>query len=622
MCGIFGFFNRQSELNVDTLHNIMAKMSTDLNHRGPDDNGTWTNGKFGLGHNRLSILDLSPQSHQPMNDSEEKVKIVFNGEIYNFQILRAVLIKEGHSFKSTGDTEVILKGYLAWGKAVFARLRGMFAIAIWDSRTDELILARDSIGKKPLYYGFCSKNSLVFASEIKAILNWPTMLRKPNLEAIHHFLTFQYVPAPLTAFSYIQQIPHGYLLIVNGKGQIQTERYWHLSAPNKQVSEKTFPALKEELFSQLKESVKMRMVADVSVGALLSGGVDSSAIVAMMSLESMQKIKTFSVGFNEEAYDERKYARIVAERFGTEHHELIVEPKAVEILPKLIWHYGQPFADPSAIPCFYVSEFARKHVKVVLTGDGGDENFIGYSRYESCFQYLKGANPPNVLSKIKQAFMRLRGHPVTLNSRRYEPYICYFSDRDKKLGYGEALLPYLEKSSLDILEHYFAQMPNIVDGACWADINTYLIDDILIKLDVASMAYSLEARSPFLDQHFMKWTSEIPYQQKLMGGTLKGFLKKSFEDYLPDEILYRKKMGFGVPIDEWFKRELKEMAYDTLLSTQAIARGLFEPAYVKLMLDEHCAGVRLHHTRLWGLLMLELWYRMWIDSRSAPSDVF
>lgn len=568
-----------------------------------------------------------------MSSEDERIQIVFNGEIYNFLDLRAELSELGYHFKSHTDTEVILNGYHRWGEQVFQRLRGMFAIALWDMRYEKLILARDRVGKKPLFYAWHG-DVLLFGSEIKAILAWPGFKREPNYEAIHHYLSLQYVPAPWSAFKGVHKLPQASYMVVTREGSAEIQNYWSLPEPSL-AQHRPLPELKEELVGLLDETVRMRMISDVPLGAFLSGGVDSSAVVAMMARHSSTRVKTFCIGFDEASYDERVYARMVAEHYGTDHHEMVVRPNAAAVLPLLAWHYNEPFADPSAIPTYYVSQIARQHVTVALNGDGGDESFLGYSRYSQCLQTEWISSLPRPLRQIASRIVqsippemdrhralrvarRWLSYVSEKDSRRYAPSMAYFYDHDKAAGYDHNLLPFLSSSSLDLLEPYFQRSNSYVGGAAWADIHTYLPDDLLVKVDIASMAHGLEARSPLLDHKLMEWAARIPSAQKMQGGVTKAILKSALEPYLPNEILYRPKMGFGVPIDEWLKGELKEFAYDTLLSTKARQRGLITPDYVKTMLDEHCAGIRQHHTRLWALLMLELWFQMWIDPADAP----
>ena len=623
MCGIVGVRSGQrvvSSLMEKRLQGMVATM----HHRGPDASGVWTDGTVGLGHARLAIIDLSVVAGQPMSDDKEEVWLTFNGEIYNFHELRVELEGLGHRFRSRSDTEVILCGYKQWGDDVLQRLQGMFAFGLWDSRKRRLLLARDRIGKKPLYYCWAG-DTFLFASETKAILTWPGVPRTANILAIHDYLTYQYVPSPFTAFSGIECLRPAHSMAIDADGNSRAQRYWSLPAP-KVARPRPISELKEELRAHLDRSVKLRLVSDVPLGAFLSGGVDSAAVVATMARVSNSTVKTFTVGFEEADYDERMYARMVADRYETDHHEFVLKPDAVGVLPKLIWHYGQPFADPSAIPTYYLAELTRRYVTVALNGDGGDESFLGYHRYLECLnnrEYRLPGGISQLLTSFAKAFSSNRRIRRALDSvqaryaesdvERYAPFLVYFNDADKELGYGEALLPLLPDSALNLLTPFFEESPSMLAGAAWADIHTYLPDDLLVKVDIASMAHSLEARSPLLDHMLMEWAACIPTEQKIWGRESKALLKSAMEPYLPKELLYRPKMGFGVPIDQWLRTDLKEMVYDTLLSTRATARGLFKPQYVQMLLDEHCQRVRQHHTRIWALLMLELWYQMWID---------
>ena len=632
MCGIAGIFATKASVPGD-IGAIIGRMVGAVEHRGPDDQGIWVGRGIALGHARLSILDLTAAGRQPMPNGDGSLEIVFNGEIYNFQELREELVQRGYNFKTHTDTEVVLNGYHCWGEQVFERLRGMFAIALWDQRHEKLILGRDRIGKKPLFYAWHG-DILLFGSEIKSILAWPGFKREPDYEALHHYLTLQYVPSPWSAFKGVQKFSSGCYMVVTRNGRASTQRYWALPSPS-QAHHRPLPELKEELLSLLNEAVRMRMIADVPLGAFLSGGVDSSAVVALMARHSNERVKTFCIGFDEASYDERVYARMVAERYDTDHHEMVVRPNAMAILPSLVWHYNEPFADPSAIPTYYVAQMARQHVTVVLNGDGGDESFLGYGRYSQCLETEWIGHLPRPVrqfaSRVVQSippdldcyrglrvFRRWLSYVSEKDSRRYAPSMAYFYDHDKVAGYDHLMRPFLRHSSLDLLEPYFMQSLSYVGGAAWADIHTYLPDDLLVKVDIASMAHGLEARSPLLDHKLMEWAARIPPAQKVEGGVTKFILKSALEPFLPKDVLYRPKMGFGVPIDEWLKGELKEFVYDTLLSSHARQRGVIIPSYVQSMLDEHCSGIRLHHTRLWALLMLELWFQMWIDSTEVP----
>lgn len=638
MCGIGGFLLTHSTITRGAAESRLWRMIATLRHRGPDDEGVWTDGQAGLAHARLSIIDLSPAGHQPMVSADGAAWITYNGEIYNFAEIRQELETLGYPFRSRSDTEVIVNGWQAWGPNIFSRLRGMFALAIWDRRSRRLILARDRLGKKPLYYA-PTATAFLFGSEIKALLTWPGMSRAANLSAIDSYLTFGYVAAPQTAFDGIRKLPAAHYLVLEALpdgslGEPELVRYWRLPGP-RGARRRRAEELRRELVAQLEEAVRLRLISDVPLGAFLSGGVDSSAVVATMARVGGGRVKTFSIGFSAKEYDETRYARMVAQRYATDHEELVVEPDAVAVLPQLIWHYGEPFADPSAIPTYYVSEMARRKVTVALNGDGGDECFLGYNRYKAMHHLSRLDGLPRLgriglgrsLALAPEALQRrfkipriraLLEAPDQRPSRRYAFTIVYFTDDDKAAGYGDAMEEHLAGSALDLLEPYFAEADSLVAGANWADIHTYLPDDLMVKVDVASMAHGLESRSPLLDHVFMEWAAELPEQLKMAHGETKSLFKSAMEPYLPNELLYRPKMGFGCPVDHWFRSELKEFAYDVLLSRSARERSLFRPDYVRRLLDEHCTLTRDHHTRLWALLMLELWFQMWIDSPATP----
>ena len=462
MCGLAGFLLAQP-IERDVAEQRLTAMTATLRHRGPDDEGVWSDGQAGFGFARLAIIDLSPAGHQPMGSADGQVWVTFNGEIYNFLELKAELGAKGHIFRGRSDTEVILAGYLAWGEDVLRRLRGMFAIAIWDRRERRLLLARDRVGKKPLNYALTDEG-IVFGSEIKAVLAWPGMARAPDLGALHKFLTFQYVPAPDTAFQGIRKLPAASKLImtIGSDGRLSSpriERYWRLPAPRQRRRTINASELAEDLVHKLEEAVRLRMISDVPLGAFLSGGVDSSAIVAMMARQGSGRVKTFSIGFENEDYDETRYARMVAERYDTEHHEFVVRPDAVEILPKLVHHYNEPFADPSAVPTFYLAELARRHVTVALNGDGGDEAFMGYGRYTSMSAASKIDHIPKWLRYMGASTVErlpLRGKAAHRAGRiaallradaearqhRYAFTITAFADAQKAAGYGEAMRGY------------------------------------------------------------------------------------------------------------------------------------------------------------------------------------
>ena len=637
MCGIGGFLLAGARLPRDELESRLWTMIATVRHRGPDDEGVWSDDRAGLAHARLSVIDLSPAGHQPMASADGTVWITFNGEIYNFAEIRRDLEKAGYRFQSRSDTEVIVNGWHAWGPRIFSRLRGMFALAIWDRRSRRLVLARDRIGKKPLYYA-ATADAFLFGSEIKALLAWPELPRTPDLSTIDRYLTWGYVPAPYTAFEGIRKLEAAHYLVVETRadGFVEPElvRYWRLPEPRTVRRCRGISDLRHELVGQLEDAVRLRMVSDVPLGAFLSGGVDSSAVVAMMARIGGGTIKTFSIGFSARQYDETYYARMVAQRYATDHQEFVVEPDAVAVLPRLVWHYGEPFADPSAIPTYYVSEMARRKVTVALNGDGGDECFFGYNRYRAMhlvaqldripqwnrtgLERLLALAPRSVqrrfkVPRIRSVLQAPKGQPC----RRYAPTIVAFTDCDKDDSYSELMQAQRKGSAIDILEPYFADADTLVAAANWADLNTYLPDDLMVKVDVASMAHGLESRSPLLDHALMEWAAEIPEEVRMARGVTKALFKSAMEPYLPTELLYRPKKGFSPPIDQWLRHDLKELARDTLLSQNSTERGLFRREYVRGLLDEHSGLVRDHHSRLWVLLMLELWFQMWID---APTN--
>ena len=635
MCGIAGFYRFKSlETRPSDRHTALRQIGT-MRYRGPDAVDAFVGPGVAFAHARLSIIDVSTSANQPMSDASGEVTIVFNGEIYNFQEIRDELVQRGHRFRTRSDTEVIVEGYVAWGADVVKRLRGMFAIAIYDRRNDSLLLLRDRVGKKPLYYTVIN-DALVFASEIKGILAYPGALRLPDYDAIHEYLTFQYVPSPMTAFVGIQKLPPAHSAVVSRSGHIDIRKYFELPPPSA-VRAQPIEALCEELVAQLREATRLRMVSDVPLGAFLSGGVDSSAVVAMMAQVSNQPVRTFTIGFEEQQYDEREYARIVATRYGTQHTEMIVKPDALSVLPTLVHHYGEPYADSSAIPTFYVSKIARQHVTVILSGDGGDENFLGYRRYLHCRTLDRFSRLPRPvlrqIQRLAQALPRsldryrvlrqiraLGNRIYQSRSHLYERFVAYLPDEAKEDVYTGDMRRLLGRSALDRLDRYMDAAQSMTLGAAWADTHTYLPDDLLVKVDVASMANSLEVRAPFLDHKLMEWAAGIPEEQRFAGRELKSLLKRAMEPHLPKELIYRPKMGFGVPITEWLRTTLREFAYDTLLDQTARSRELFEATVIRGWLDRHMAGEDFAN-RIWALLMLELWFRMWIDAAESSDTL-
>ncbi|HSB70239.1 MAG TPA: asparagine synthase (glutamine-hydrolyzing) [Candidatus Methylomirabilis sp.] len=633
MCGIGGKLYFDPARPVE--REILARMNAVQAHRGPDDAGVFCAGPIGLVHRRLSIIDLSPAGHQPMPNEDETVWIVFNGEIYNFQELRPDLLRRGHRFRSQSDTEVILHLYEEHGTDCLAFLRGMFAFAIWDAPRRQLFLARDRLGKKPLCYQQDAQ-AFRFASEVKAVLQDPAVAVRPDPAGVSQYLTYGYVPSPGSAFLGVRKLPPAHYLLCR-EGRVEVSRYWRLRRDRKQ--ERPEAEWCEQIRARLEEAVRLRLVSDVPLGAFLSGGIDSSAVVAMMSRIAGGRVKTFSIGFEEAEYDELPFARQVAERFGTEHHELVVRPDAVGVLPKLAWHYDEPFADSSAVPTYYVAQMTRQYVTVALNGDAGDENFGGYDRYlannlAASFDRLPGAGLfrhairrglPHLPRGGRRTSLFSRGRRfleglAEAPERRYARWFCHFAG-DRKL---EICTPEFRQAtgSADDLEVLLAayqgsDAPDFADATMGVDTALYLPDDLLVKVDIASMAHSLEARSPFLDHEFMEFAVTIPSHLKLRGRSKKYILKQALRGLLPDTILDRPKMGFGVPIDHWLRHELRDLAHETLLGGACLARGYFRRDPLERMLTEHIQGKANWHYLLWNLLMLELWHRAHVDGDGA-----
>lgn len=650
MCGICGEINfNNKSVKAETIQ----RMCKVLVHRGPDDEGMVllrgdklfevkrpfpthldeSSFEVGLGHRRLAIIDLSEAAHQPMCNEDGRIWIVFNGEIYNFQETREKLEKKGHSFKSKSDTEVILHAYEEWGVECLNRFRGMYAFAIWDSKLQRLFMARDRLGKKPLIY-HCQNGHFTFASEIKALLQIPNIEKKVNDIAIHHYLTYQYVPSPDTIFEGIKKLPPAHYLLCDRNGSLKVERYWKLNFNENFQPYSDAKELEDRIRTELEESVKLRLISDVPLGAFLSGGVDSSLIVGIMAKMSRNPVKTFSIGFEEKEFDELSYARLVSNHFATEHHEFIVKPDAIEILPKLVWHYNEPFADSSAIPTYYVANVTKDFVKVVLTGDAGDENFGGYPRYlrslwMSYFTKIPEKLRKNLLPNFLRTFSRLHWKEKTLNrladfmeslsmeqARNYTEQVKIFNAGEKENLCSPEFIQAvngIDSATYLINKYEEAGADNLIEQLLYIDINTYLPEDLLVKMDIATMANSLEARVPFLDHKFMEFVAEIPTQLKLRGLKTKFILKKAFKDFLPNKIIKRRKMGFGVPVSRWFRNELKDYIYGILLDQRTMNRGYFMREGIERVLNDHISSRYDHSAKIWALLFLEVWFRVFVD---------
>lgn len=621
MCGIAGKLDFAAAVDPGLLERMCAAME----HRGPDSRGIWCDGPVGLAIQRLAIIDVAG-GDQPIFNEDRTVAVVMNGEIYNFQWLRELLVSRGHRFSTNADTEVLVHLYEDHGDELVKHLRGMFAFAIWDGRCRRLLLGRDRVGKKPLLIAR-HHGKLWFASEMMALIQDPEVPRVPSPQAIASYLAYQYVPHPLAAFEQIEKLPPGSTLAVSAEGE-QQRRYWSLDygAPEPHATEED---LEERLRQLLWDATRVRLISEVPLGAFLSGGVDSSAVVAAMADQMSEPVKTFSIGFPNADFDELRYARMIAERFSTDHHEFVVEPDALDIMPKLARHYGEPFADPSAIASFYLAEMTSRHVTVALNGDGGDENFAGYTRYlandfVAYFNWM-----PRPLQRVMPRLVRPLGEGSrddhfrarvqrfarVLAMEPYERYAHWMSAFQSSMR-TDALRPEFLAATNGwrpeevIREPWYASTANSqIDRMLDVDVNTYLPGDLLVKMDIAAMAYSVEGRSPFLDQELMEFAASLPAKLKLRGMTGKRLLKSAMRDILPGEILARSKMGFGVPLLHWFRHELRDLPREVLLSADSRVRAYVKPTAIQHMIDEHQNGVADHSLRLWVLLQLEMWHR-------------
>jgi len=638
MCGIAGIINIDS--NPERL--LLEEMCRIMTHRGPDGEGYYIDGPVALGHRRLSIIDIEG-GKQPLSNEDGTIWITYNGEIYNFLELKEELTGKGHRFKTKSDTETIVHAYEEHGIKCLEKLRGMFAFGVWDDKKKVLFLARDRLGKKPLYYYFDNKK-FVFASELKAILQDKRINKKINTKAVADYLTYNYIPFPETIFRGIYKLPPGHFMTVRiiqdvknsqidmkleERLEISVQQYWDIEYnPDYSLSEDDWAV---SLREKLQEAVKLRLISDVPLGAFLSGGIDSSTIVALMSMVQDNPVKTFSIGFKEEDFSEIKYAREIAKRFGTEHYEMIVEPDAMEVLPHLAWEFDEPFADSSAIPTYYVSKMARQHVTVILSGDGGDETFAGYRRYLWANDMHRYDWLPIALKKILFGIpaalfpegIKGKGMLTHLSRDPFERYagLNTFSDHNY-------LKNVLSRDVIaDVKQNYNGKTPNYpylkkYYDSCksddyltkiqYVDTKTYLAEDILTKVDRASMLCSLETRAPLLDHEVIEFAARIPSSFKIDNSETKHILKRAMKGILPEEILFRKKMGFGVPLVYWFKKDLSEYARDILLSQNATQRNIFNVNYIQTLLENHQKKGRDLSARIWALLFFEHWCSHWM----------
>jgi asparagine synthase (glutamine-hydrolysing) len=625
MCGIVGQVRRDRAVDAAVIHRMCAAVS----HRGPDSRGTFFDEGVGLGVQRLRVIDLVT-GDQPMYNEDGTIVVVLNGEIYNFAELRHRLSRSGHTFRSKADTEVIVHLYEELGPGCVKELHGMFAFALWDRRSQLLMLARDRVGKKPLYYSK-RDGALSFGSELQGLLQDHEISRELDHRGLDCYYAYQYIPAPLTAFKDVRKLPPATVLIFKD-GTVRLDRYWRLRyTPKLDLDDRR--EMHERIRSAVDSAVRRRMLSDVPLGAFLSGGIDSSAVVAAMARQSSDPVKTFSIGFEQARFNELPYARLVAREFATDHHEFVVRPSAIDVLPTIVRHYGEPFADASAIPSFYLAALTRQHVTVALNGDGGDESFAGYNRYLINAAADRLGSLPIGLRRFMAAVangVAPRADPQSLQMRirrlgtslsltptdRYARYMSYLDSDERDALYtaeykeliGTSVAPAVINQPWEA-----ASGKSIIDVMLEVDVETYLPGDLLVKMDIATMAHSVEARSPLLDHELMELAASIPPGLKVRRTRGKAILRDAYRGYLPEKLLDRPKMGFAVPLAEWFRHDLRDYAREVLLDPRTSERGYFKPSCIEGMLRRHFDGQEDNSSRIWSLIVAELWHRDFVD---------
>ena len=628
MCGIAGRFNFNASHPID--RGRLAAMTTTLAHRGPDSDGYYVADGIGLGHRRLSIIDLST-GDQPLSNEDGTIWTVFNGEIYNFAEIRKELESHGHVFRTHTDTEVIVHAYEQWGADAVTRFRGMFAIALWDAPRRRLLLIRDRLGIKPVYYSLLS-SGIVFGSEIKALLQDPDVPRDWSAESLDAYLALQYVPCPQTIYEAVFKLPPAHYLIAE-PGRISIKRYWDLPFTGTGDAAKEDEYL-DQLDALLTEAVKLRLISDVPLGAFLSGGIDSSLVVAAMTKTSNSRVLTASVGFADQAFNELEHARVVANHLKTESYEQVVDPDIADLLPKLAWHFDEPFADSSAVPTYYVSKVARERVTVALSGDGGDELWAGYARHRVEHSELTarrwlgssggrlagwvGSRLPLTV-KGARSLRHLGLSPADAYAKKHA-YGLFEDDVRSNLYARDFALTVRDADPYISLRraHDACTSADPLDRALYVDVNTYMVDDILTKVDKMSMAVSLEARVPLLDHKLLEFAATVPTSLKLKNGRSKHLLRRLLERHVPASIVNRPKQGFAAPVGEWLRGPLSSMVNDVLQDGRLRDRGILEPSAVRKLWVEHRTRQHDHGHRLWSLMMLELWFREFVDGASRP----
>jgi asparagine synthase (glutamine-hydrolysing) len=621
MCGIAGKYHLDDRGAVNRA--LLIAMTRTLSHRGPDGEGYHLEGSVGLGHRRLSIIDLE-RGRQPISNEDGTVWVILNGEIYNFRELRTGLESRGHRFSTSSDTETIVHLYEDHGIDCVQHLDGMFAFALWDSPRERLLLARDRLGEKPLYYVHRPGRSVIFGSELKAIVADPEVAREVDVEALDRYLSLLYVPAPQTIFRDVRKLPAGHVLVADRHG-VAVSSYWDLRFPR--TARRRDEEYAEEFRQRLGDAVRARLVSDVPLGAFLSGGLDSSAVVGLMAGMSDRPVVTASVGFRDAGYDERPWARLVTARFGCDARECEVTPNIRDLLPNLVWHFDEPFADSSAVPTYYVSKLAREHVTVALSGDGGDELLAGYARHRwdrweararrvahpaGLIRLAARAWPPG--ARGKNALTHLTMDPDEACARKHSAEL--FRETGKHGLYSEDMLRVTRAfDPLAIHRAYYrhCEAEDPLNRSLYVDLKTYLADDILVKVDRMSMAHGLEVRAPFLDHQLVEYVAALPSRLKLRGRTSKFLLRHAMRSVLPEAVLSKPKHGFEAPVNEWMRHELRGLVEDVVLGTRAQQRGLFNAPFIKQLWADHLEGVRNAGHQLWLLLMLELWFQRFMD---------
>lgn len=642
MCGIAGIYHCSSNSPVEQF--VLKRMVNVMQHRGPDDEGYYINENIGLGHCRLAIIDLSEAGHQPMSNENGTVWIVYNGETYNHRELRKELEVRGHNYRSNSDSESVLHTYEEYGEDCLFRMRGMYTFAIWDAMQRTLFLATDRLGIKPLYYTQVG-DTFLFASELKAILQYPMVEREIDFASLDEYLRYCYVPAPRTIFKGIHRLLPAHCLTIQ-EGQLNIRRYWGLRfKPDYGRSEAEWIEATRRL---LRQCVSEELESDVPLGALLSGGIDSSSIVAFMSQVNPRPVQTFTIGFNTGGrdyghYDETPYARQVAQRFGTVHHQMIVQPKVLDVLPKIVWHFDEPFANVTAIPTWYLCQVARQHVTVTLAGAGGDEDFGGYPRYlatrilatyfalppvlrDGLLKRLAQAIPQkadgySILNRVQRFFLGADANPEAT----YRNWVSFWPPGFAVTLYTPHVRCELARQQNPTVMDTLLAEPgdgDLLNRILYADIKTYLSDNLLTYSDRMASAHSLEMRVPFCDHRLVEFAATIPPDLKLKGFSLKYVLKKALEGLLPHEVLYRRKQGFSVPLGYWFQNELLPLAKVSLSPERVKRRGYFNPSMIQTMLGEHVAGKVDHSARLWVLIIFELWHTLYLDQNILEEPSF